>query len=210
MLLSYTLYILNRNRAQYLSISKVRRYMQQILKALKYMHERDIFHRDIKPENILIKNDTIKIADLGSSKGCLATHPYTEYISTRWYRAPECLMTDGYYDRSMDIWGLGTVLFEVITLSPLFQGNNELDQIHKIFKILGTPDREVISRFMKHYTHMELNIAPVRGVGLEKLMPSHVPPECVDLMYRMLVIDPLKRITAEAALQHEFFKEEQP
>lgn len=94
--------------------------MYSVLKALNYMHKRNLFHRDIKPENILLKSDQVKLADLGSCKGSLSTLPYTEYISTRWYRAPECLMTDGYYDYKMDIWGVGCVLFEIIALFPLF------------------------------------------------------------------------------------------
>ena len=78
-------------------------------------------------ENILLNNDHVKLADLGSCKGIYSQHPYTEYISTRWYRAPECLLTDGYYDFKMDVWGAGCVMFEIIMLFPLFPGNNELD-----------------------------------------------------------------------------------
>lgn len=111
------------------------------------MHKRGIFHRDIKPENILLLNDQIKLADFGSCKGIYSEHPYTEYISTRWYRAPECLLTDGYYDQKMDIWGVGCVLFEISSLFPLFPGTNELDQIHRIHNILGTPDKTVLERF---------------------------------------------------------------
>jgi serine/threonine protein kinase len=72
-----------------------------------------------------------------------AVQPYTEYISTRWYRAPECLLTDGYYGAKMDIWGIGCVLFEVLALFPLFPGTDEADQIVRIHKITGTPPREV-------------------------------------------------------------------
>ena len=68
------------------------------MKAIYHMHSNGIFHRDIKPENILLLNDHIKLADFGSCKGMFSEHPYTEYISTRWYRAPECLLTDGWYD----------------------------------------------------------------------------------------------------------------
>ena len=90
-------------------------------------------------ENILLTGDTIKLADLGSCRGLYSKPPLTEYISTRWYRAPECLMTDGHYGYKMDIWGVGCVFFEVLSLFPLFPGDNELDQIHKIHSILGTP-----------------------------------------------------------------------
>jgi len=101
--------------------------MYQLLKSLDHMHSNGIFHRDIKPENILLLNDKVKLADFGSCKGMYSEHPYTEYISTRWYRAPECLLTDGYYDYKMDLWGVGCVMFEIIGLFPLFPGDNELD-----------------------------------------------------------------------------------
>lgn len=78
-------------------------------------------------ENILLMGDTVKLADLGSCRGLYSKPPFTEYISTRWYRAPECLLTDGYYGYKMDIWGAGCVFFEVLSLFPLFPGNNELD-----------------------------------------------------------------------------------
>jgi len=90
-------------------------------------------------ENILIMGDTVKLADLGSCRGLYSKPPFTEYISTRWYRAPECLLTDGYYGYKMDIWGAGCVFFEILSLFPLFPGNNELDQINKIHNIMGTP-----------------------------------------------------------------------
>jgi len=73
-------------------------------------------------ENILIMGDTVKLADLGSCRGLYSKPPFTEYISTRWYRAPECLLTDGYYGYKMDIWGAGCVFFEVLSLFPLFPG----------------------------------------------------------------------------------------
>ena len=107
-------------------------------------------------ENILLSGDTIKLADLGSCRGLYSKPPLTEYISTRWYRAPECLMTDGHYGYKMDIWGVGCVFFEVLSLFPLFPGDNELDQIHKIHNILGTPPAELLEKFQKNATHMKL------------------------------------------------------
>ena len=97
---------------------------------LEHMHRKGIFHRDIKPENILITGDVVKLADFGSCRGIYSKPPFTEYISTRWYRPPECLLTDGYYNHKMDYWGIGCVFFEVLTLTPLFPGTNELDQVH--------------------------------------------------------------------------------
>ena len=119
--------------------SRVKQMMYQVLKSIDHMHRNGIYHRDIKPENILITGDTVKLADFGSCRGIYSKPPFTEYISTRWYRPPECLLTDGYYNHKMDYWGIGCVFFEVLTLTPLFPGTNELDQVHKIHNILGTP-----------------------------------------------------------------------
>ena len=130
-------------------------------------------------ENILLSGDTIKLADLGSCRGLYSKPPLTEYISTRWYRAPECLMTDGHYGYKMDIWGVGCVFFEVLSLFPLFPGDNELDQIHKIHNILGTPPQDLLDKFQKNATHMKLEFPMKKYVGIDKLIPN-VSEECRD------------------------------
>jgi renal tumor antigen len=150
--------------------------MYQLLKALEHMHRNGIFHRDIKPENILLTGETVKLADLGSCRGLYQDQPLTEYISTRWYRAPECLLTDGYYGYKMDIWGVGCVMYEVLSLCPLFPGDDELDQINKIHKILGTPSDKILKFFKKHATHMEINFQPQKHVGFGHQIP-HVSPD---------------------------------
>lgn len=115
-------------------------------------------------------------------------------------------MTDGYYDYKMDLWGVGAVMFEIISLFPLFPGDNELDQVHKIHNILGTPDPRIIESFKRHATHMEFDFPLKRGTGLEKLLPN-ATKDCIDLLYKLLTYDPSKRITAEEALRHDYFKE---
>jgi len=129
----------------------------------------------------LITEDNLKVADLGSCRGIYSTQPYTEYISTRWYRPPECLLTDGYYSYKMDIWGTGCVMFEIASLFPLFPGNNELDQVHKIHNILGTPPKAILDRFQRYATHMDFNFPYKQGTGIERLIP-HVSPECIDVI----------------------------
>ena len=100
--------------------ARVKMMMYQVLKAIDHMHRNGIYHRDIKPENILISGDTVKLADFGSCRGIYSKPPFTEYISTRWYRPPECLLTDGYYNHKMDYWGIGCVFFEITIESLMF------------------------------------------------------------------------------------------
>jgi len=205
-LMDMNLYELIKDRKTYLAQSKVKHHMYQLFKAIDHMHKKGIFHRDIKPENILLSGDLVKLADLGSCRGTFGEHPYTEYISTRWYRSPECLMTDGYYDQKMDIWGAGCVMFEVLTLVPLFPGKNELDMIHRIHNILGTPPQKILDRFKSHASHLDFNFPTKVGTGIDKLLP-HVSAECIDLLKQLLIYDPEKRITAEQALQHDYFRD---
>jgi len=205
-LMDMNMYELIKDRKTYLAQAKVKLYIYQLFKAIDHMHRKGIFHRDIKPENILIINDHVKLADLGSCRGTKGEHPYTEYISTRWYRSPECLMTDGYYDQMMDIWGAGCVMYEILTLVPLFPGKNELDMIHRIHNVLGTPPQEILDQFKSHASHMEFNFPKKSGTGIEKLLP-HASADCIDLLKQLLAYDPEKRITAENVLRHEYFRE---
>ena len=207
-LMDANLYEIIRGRRHYLKPALIRSFMYQLMKAMDHMHNKGIFHRDIKPENILVDNSTdLKLADFGSCRGIYSKQPFTEYISTRWYRAPECLLTDGYYGAEMDMWGIGCVFFEITSLYPLFPGSNELDQIHRIHKILGTPSKEVLEVFKrKGAAHLDFNFAKEDGTNIPKLIP-HASAECVDLMCKMLAYEPSKRITARQALQHAYFRE---
>ena len=179
-LMEMNIYELIRGRRHYLSESRVRNFMYQLIKAMDHMHRNGIFHRDIKPENILIADDSLKLADFGSCRGIYSKQPYTEYISTRWYRAPECLLTDGYYNYKMDMWGVGCCFFEIVSLFPLFPGTNELDQINKIHAILGTPAADLLEKFKKHSQHINFDFPTSAGTGIAKLIP-HAAPEAARL-----------------------------
>jgi len=185
----YILFSLGRQK--HLNPQLVKSYMWQIMKSLDHMHRKGIFHRDIKPENILIESSTeigkgLKLADFGSCRGIYSKQPYTEYISTRWYRAPECLLTDGYYGPEMDLWGAGCVMFEITCLYPLFPGNNEVDQISRIHKILGTPPPDVLQKLMaKGSSHISFNFPPQKGAGIPNLV-QHGTSEAVDLIVKLL------------------------
>ena len=147
----------------------------------------------------------LKLADFGSCRGIYSKQPYTEYISTRWYRAPECLLTDGYYGAEMDLWGVGCVFFEITSLYPLFPGTNELDQINRVHQILGTPPEKVMQKFkQKGAAHLDFNYPSLKPTGIAKLIP-HAPPDSVDLMQKLLAYDPDDRISAKEALRHTWF-----
>ncbi|DBA05212.1 TPA: hypothetical protein N0F65_005062 [Lagenidium giganteum] len=207
-LMDANLYEMIRGRRHYLKPELIQSLMYQLVKSLDHMHNKGIFHRDIKPENILVEdNKNLKLADFGSCRGIYSKQPYTEYISTRWYRAPECLLTDGYYGPEMDMWGVGCVFFEITSLFPLFPGSNELDQIHRIHKILGTPSSEVLEIFKRRgAAHIDFNFPKEDGTSIAKLIP-HAPTTAIDLMHKMLSYDPSKRMNAREALRHEYFRD---
>ena len=194
-------------RKKYLPEKKAKFWIYQTLKALEFMHKNGIFHRDIKPENILLLKNKVKLADLGSCKGMYSKPPFTEYISTRWYRSPECLLTDGYYNYKMDIWGVGCVFYEILTLEPLFPGDDEIDQVNKINYIMGSPSEELFEKFVKNSAHRsEFNFEYQKGVGIYKYL-GHVSRDIVDLINKMLIYDPDLRPTARECLNHDCFKE---
>lgn len=175
--------------------------------ALKYMHDRSIFHRDIKPENILIDKGgkILKLADFGSCRSTHSKPPFTEYIATRWYRSPECLLTEGHYGAPMDIWGAGCVLFEITALFPLFPGADEVDQINRIHKVVGTPSKDVLLKLKRNKSSkMDFRFREQSGVGIRHFIP-HASIECINLLNRTLEYDFNHRIASRAACDHEYF-----
>nr|GMC50241.1 cyclin-dependent kinase F-4-like isoform X1 [Ipomoea batatas] len=137
------LYQLMKDRAKLFSESEVKNWCFQVFQGLAYMHQRGYFHRDLKPENLLVSKDVIKIADFGLAREINSEPPYTEYVSTRWYRAPEVLLQSPSYGCAVgmyqDMWAMGAIMAELFTLRPLFPGSNEADEIYKICCVLGTP-----------------------------------------------------------------------
>ena len=208
-LMEGNLYELMKDRSENELFSKdaVKSFMRQIFTALDHMHSKGVFHRDIKPENILVDKSgmRLKLADFGSCRGINGTPPFTEYISTRWYRPPECLLTCGMYGPEMDVWGAGCILFELTTLYPLFPGTNEADQISRIHRVLGTPKKAVIAKLKMHASaHVNFHFPRQAGIGLKKLLPD-AESKCLDLLTQTLYYDKSDRITSKKAMKHSYF-----
>ncbi|XP_055969701.1 MAPK/MAK/MRK overlapping kinase isoform X2 [Sorex fumeus] len=204
-LMDMNIYELIRGRRHPLPEKRIMRYMYQLCKSLDHMHRNGIFHRDVKPENILIK-DMLKLGDFGSCRSVYSQQPYTEYISTRWYRAPECLLTDGFYTHKMDLWSAGCVFYEISSLQPLFPGANELDQIARIHEILGTPTEKTLCKF-KQSRAMSFDFPFKKGSGIP-LVAGSLSPHCLSLLHAMVAYDPEDRVTAHQALKHPYFQEQ--
>ncbi|NWX02947.1 MOK kinase, partial [Caloenas nicobarica] len=204
-LMDMNIYQLIKGRKKPLSEKKIKNYMYQLCKSLDYIHRNGIFHRDVKPENILIKHNTLKLGDFGSCRSIYSKQPHTEYISTRWYRAPECLLTNGYYNYKIDIWSAGCVFYEITSFQPLFPGSNELDQISKIHDIIGTPTNETLHKF-KQSRIVTFDFPFKKGKGIPPLM-QNLSPKGYSLLYAMITYDPDKRIAAHQALQHPYFQD---
>lgn len=186
----------------------------QIAKGIGHMHGQGLFHRDIKPENILINKETlqVKVADFGCCKGIYDDDDLTEYISTRWYRPPECGILYGLYGKSMDIWAMACVFFEVLTTEPMFPGGDELDQVAVINSVIGSPSNELIDFFSRFDINEGLQFISQRGIGIRRHLKNYYygrferfHEELVDLMKIMLAYDPRKRASANAILRHKLF-----
>nr|GMD76073.1 cyclin-dependent kinase F-4-like [Ipomoea batatas] len=137
--MEYNLYQLMKDRGKLFSETQVKNWCFQVFQGLADMHQRGYFHRDLKPENLLVTKEIIKIADFGLAREINSQPPYTEYVSTRWYRAPEVLLQSPTYGSAVDMWAMGAIMAELFTLRPLFPGSNEADEIYKICSVIGTP-----------------------------------------------------------------------
>eukprot|EP00003_Mantamonas_plastica_P011821 TRINITY_DN2176_c1_g1_i1.p1 TRINITY_DN2176_c1_g1~~TRINITY_DN2176_c1_g1_i1.p1 ORF type:complete len:618 (-),score=207.85 TRINITY_DN2176_c1_g1_i1:119-1972(-) len=199
------LYQLTQNKKVKLTEDKIRNYLYQIIQGLAYMHKHGYFHRDIKPENLLVTKDICKLADFGLAREIRSRPPYTDYVSTRWYRAPEVLLRDLAYGAPIDMWAVGAIMAELYTLRPLFPGNSEADEIFKICSVLGTPSYQTWPQGLKLASAMHFKLPQMVGTPLAQLVPQ-ASSEAIDLMYQLMAYDPKKRPSAAEALQHPYFQ----
>ena len=186
----------------------VKRLLKQLLEGLVHCHKRRIMHRDLKPSNLLIdqKGEHLKIADFGLARTFgLPLKSYTHEVVTLWYRAPEILLGSKVYSTAVDIWSVGCIFFEMAHKRPLFFGDSEIGQIFKIFKILGTPNDD-IWQGIEQLPEMKATFPKWVVNGNEKIRKEAVnmDEQALDLLTKMVQLEPNKRISAKEALKHPY------
>ena len=182
--------------------------MYQLFKGLKYLHSANCLHRDLKPSNLLLNADSLlKICDFGLSRvDDLDTNSgsYTEYVVTRWYRAPEVICDRKAYGKPVDMWAAGCIFAEMLGRQVLLPGRDQVHQLALILDLVGTPDEEAVNRIMNaNARRYVLNYRQSSGTTLSAKFPN-ASEEALDLLEKLCVWDPAARLTAEQALEHPF------
>jgi len=185
--------------------------MYQNLKALKFIHSSEIIHRDLKPSNIFIDSEChIKVGDFGLARSVANTLKdgsvpvLTDYVATRWYRAPEILLGSTKYSKAVDMWSLGCIFAELLTGKPLFPGTSTLNQLNKVLELTGKPNAEDIEAIQSNLASTMLESMPAIKTKSFKSMFPNASPKALDLLQKLLQFNPNKRITVEEALEHPY------
>ncbi|XP_052265731.1 cyclin-dependent kinase-like 2 isoform X2 [Dreissena polymorpha] len=184
-----------------------RKILWQVLKGIEFCHLNNIIHRDIKPENILVsKNGVVKLCDFGFARTLAQPGEiYTDYVATRWYRAPELLVGDTKYGKAVDIWAVGCLLVEMLTGEPLFPGDSDIDQLYQIVKVFGNLTARHKEVFLRNPLFVGMRLPEVRETTpLEKKFPR-ISPYSLALIKVCLRLDPDDRPICSELLKHEFF-----
>ncbi|RLV94824.1 Sporulation-specific mitogen-activated protein kinase SMK1 [Spathaspora sp. JA1] len=188
----------------------IQNFMYQIMCGMKYIHSADVIHRDLKPGNILVTTQGIlKICDFGLARGINPKYfknrsaTITNYVATRWYRAPELILSSKNYTKAVDIWAAGCILAELFGRRPLFPGKNSHEQIHELFKILGNPPADTIRKYnWKVEGILWVKFGPKKWKSLYPFAPN----EALNLLDKLLQWDYKKRLEVDEILGHGFFK----
>ncbi|KAI9912852.1 hypothetical protein PsorP6_005789 [Peronosclerospora sorghi] len=190
---------------QSISDDHVQYFLYQMLVAINYVHSAEVLHRDLKPSNILVNSDCdLKLCDFGLARGIQGMDSgLTEYVVTRWYRAPELLLSSK-YDKQMDVWAIGCILAEMLGRRPLFPGHDYLHQLKIIMDVVGSPSEDSLDFITNPKAKRFILRQPKKPkVPLSSVYPR-ATPQCLDLLEKMLVFDPRKRITIQQALAHPY------
>uniref|UniRef100_I1Q546 mitogen-activated protein kinase n=1 Tax=Oryza glaberrima TaxID=4538 RepID=I1Q546_ORYGL len=186
-------------------------FLYQLLRALKYIHAANVFHRDLKPKNILANSDCkLKICDFGLARASFNDAPsaifWTDYVATRWYRAPElCGSFFSKYTPAIDIWSIGCIFAELLTGRPLFPGKNVVHQLDIITDLLGTPSSETLSRIRNEKARRYLSTMRKKHAVPFSQKFRNTDPLALRLLERLLAFDPKDRPSAEEALADPYF-----
>lgn len=188
-------------------IRLIKHILKQTLEGLFYLSMEGILHRDLKPQNILLnfepgsENINVKIADFGLARTyCILTKIFSKNIMTPLYRAPEIFLNVNEYTSAIDIWSLGCIFVELVNKNPLFNGKNEMDVIIQILQLLGKPS------YLSHSSIAIVNDKYERKTFSWQDICPRLDTSGIDLISKMLALEPENRITASEALKHEFFK----
>jgi cell cycle related kinase len=187
-----------------LNEAQIKAYLLMILKGVQYCHQNSILHRDIKPANLLIAtNRVLKLADFGLSR-CHTGRPLSHQVATRWYRAPELLYGARQYDEGVDLWAVGCVFGEMLNRSPIFPGQNDIDQLYQVLSVLGSPNPETWPECTNLPDYDKIGFPEMKGVDIGEVCPD-ASPQAVELLRKFLVYRSQVRIRASEALLDSYF-----
>ncbi|KAL5517585.1 hypothetical protein EMCRGX_G003163 [Ephydatia muelleri] len=191
-------------KQQSLTDEHVQFLVYQILRGLKYVHSAGIVHRDLKPSNIAVNEDCeLRILDFGLARA--TTEEMTGYVATRYWRAPEIMLNWMHYGKEVDMWSVGCIMAELLTGQALFPGGDHIDQLTRILQIVGTPDREFLKKITSDTARTYIESMPYHPRKDFSKFFVGANPLAIDVLERLLTMDPDTRMTAEEALAHPYF-----